>query len=234
VLWRAAFSVAVLAAGGCAAREPSLTARFITPGRPAVDLGGPTPALLDGGAARSAGPPPAAVRAAARRSANLSTLEATSPPLRRALLAVSIQPTAARYLEVAAAYRAVGIGDRAFDFLTEGLQRHPSDPALHDALARQWRDWGFPDRGLTAAHRAVYHAPDSAEVHNTLGTVLWALGERTEARQAFAAATALDPRAWYAWRNLCTATMAAGDTRAAAAQCRRATALRAAAGGEVR
>jgi Flp pilus assembly protein TadD len=118
------------------------------------------------------------------------------------------------------------VRDKAFDYLTEGVRQDPTSAALHDALARAWRDWGFPDRGLTAAHRAVYYAPTSAEARNTLGTVLWALGQRTEAREAFEQAAELAPRAWYAWRNLCEAAMAEGRTKDATAMCRYANVLR--------
>ena len=133
--------------------------------------------------------------------------------MQRALLALSLQPSTQRYLEVAAAYREAGVRDKAFDYLSEGVRRDPDDAALHDALARAWRDWGFPERGLTAAHRAVYYAPQSAEARNTLGTVLWSLGQRTEARQAFQQAADLNPLAWYAWRNLCEAAMSEGRTK---------------------
>lgn len=175
-------------------------------------------------------PAPEPVRSVGNRhSGNLSTLEATSPALQRALLALSLQPTTQRYLEVAAAYRQAGVRDKAFDYLSEGVRRDPTDPALHDALARAWRDWGFADRGLTAAHRAVYYAPQSAEARNTLGTILWALGNRAEARAAFEQAAELDPQAWYAWRNLCEAALTEGRTKDATQMCRQATALRKAA-----
>jgi Flp pilus assembly protein TadD len=228
--------VALLATTACAARPHPLTSRFITAGTPAIDMGGPTlnlsgvEAAVHGrpfGAGTLAMPDPEPVRPVANRhSSNLSTLEATSPALQRALLALSLQPTTQRYLEVAAAYRLAGVRDRAFDYLSEGVRRDPTDPALHDALARAWRDWGFADRALSAAHHAVYYAPKSAEARNTLGTVLWALGQRTEARLAFEQASVLNPRAWYAWRNLCEAALTEGRTRDATRMCRRATALR--------
>lgn len=217
-------ALVTLAAAGCAAttRAPSLASRLITPGRPAVDVGGPLPVTTAGPAkARPNARDGHQVQVAARRSTNLGTLEATSPPLQRALLALSLLPSPAHYLQVAAAYRSAGIGDRAFDYLDTGLKHHPSEAALHDAVARLWRDWGFAERGLAASHRAVFYAPRSAEARNTLGTVLWALGERAEARHAFAAATRLDPRAWYAWHNLCASSPGAG-TADADSSCRRA------------
>ena len=145
-------------------------------------------------------------------STGVGALEGTSPALQRSLLALALAPTSQHYLDVASAYAAAGVRDRAFDYLTEGLKQDKSNPALHDALARTWRDWGFPEKALSAANRAVYFAPRSPEIRNTLGTVLWALGQRDEARQTFEAATALDPTAWYAWRNLCEAALTAGET----------------------
>jgi Flp pilus assembly protein TadD len=233
-------ALALLGTTGCASRQQTLSNRFITDGTPTIDLGGPAvsvKSLETAGLARARGPhdklalpPPESLRSVgARHSNNLSTLEASSPELQRAMLALSLQPTTQRYLEAAAAYRKAGVRDRAFDLLSEGLRRDPTDPALHDALARTWRDWGFAERGLSAAHRAVYYAPQSAEARNTLGTVLWALGQRTEARQAFEQVADLDPTAWYAWRNLCEAALAEGRTKDATEMCLRATALRKAA-----
>ena len=104
---------------------------------------------------------------------------------------------------MAAAYRQAGVRDKAYDYLSEGLRHDPTDAALHDALARAWRDWGFPDRGLTAAHRAVYYAPRSAEARNTLGTVLWALGQRAEARRRSKQAVGARPARLVRLAQLC-------------------------------
>jgi Flp pilus assembly protein TadD len=228
-------ALATFAAAGCAAtRAPSLASRLVTPGRPAVDVGGPRPVTTAGpGQVRPGARDDHAIQVAARRSSNLGTLEATSPALQRALLALSLQPSARHYLQVATAYTSAGVADRAFDYLEAGLKQHPSAAALHDAVARLWRDWGFPGRGLAAAHRAVFHAPRSAEARNTLGTVLWVLGKRVDARHAFAVATELDPGAWYAWHNLCASSMADGDTGEAELPCRRATGFPVTAGGAV-
>jgi Flp pilus assembly protein TadD len=233
-------TLVLLATTACAPRQHTLASRFVTAGTPTIDLGGPT-VNLSGIEAAVHGrpssreekvdlPTPEPVRSVgARHSSNLSTLEASSPELQRALLALSLQPTTQRYLGAAAAYRKAGVRDRAFDYLSEGVRRDPTDPALHDALARAWRDWGFAERGLSAAHRAVYYAPQSAEARNTLGTILWRLGQRTEARLAFEQAAELDPAAWYAWRTLCEAAMTEGRTKDATQMCQRATTLRKAA-----
>ena len=191
---------------GCASADGGFAARFVTPGTPAIDLGGPRPAT----------PPPAPSgprqqpRLVARTSAGLGTLESTSPRLRAELAALGAAPSIAGYLAVAAAYQAHGVDDRAFDYLAEGLARFPRAAALHDATARMWRDWGLPDRALRHAHLAARYAPSSAATHNTLGTVLWALGARDGAAGAFAAAVALDPAADYALENLCLVAAALG------------------------
>ncbi len=121
----------------------------------------------------------------------------------------------AGYLAVAAAYRAHGVDDRAFDYLTAGLTRFPRESALHDAAARMWRDWELPDRALRHAHLAVRYAPGSAAHHNTLGTVLWALSHRHAAAREFSTALRLDPAADYARQNLCLAASVLGRPRPA-------------------
>jgi Flp pilus assembly protein TadD len=161
-----------------------------------------------------------------RQSSSLGTAESQLPEIRDALAALALDPTTDRYLAVAYAYSSAGISDRAYDYLRAGLERDRTSAALHDALARTWRDWGFPDRALVAAHAAVYHAPTSAAMRNTLGTVLWALGNRAAAETAFEEATDLDRHAWFAWKNRCHAAFVRGATKDATAYCRTATQLR--------
>ncbi len=57
--------------------------------------------------------------------------------------------------------------------------------ATGDSRISRWPD----------ASRAVYYAPDSPVVHNTLGTVLQALGRRAEARAQYEKALAVDASA---------------------------------------
>lgn len=198
---------------GCAsANGGAFAARFVTSGTPAVDLGGAVP--VPARPARSG--PTHQPRFVARSSAGLGTLEATSPRLREELAALGAAPSVAGYLAVAAAYRAHGVDDRAFDYLTEGVARYPRAAALHDATARMWRDWGLPDRALRHAHLAVRYAPASAATHNTLGTVLWALSDYRDAARAFADAVARDPAAGYALQNVCLAAAALAQPQPAA------------------
>lgn len=226
----------LLATTACTGGGTSFASRFITQGTPSMNVGGPA---LPGLASAIAAGPQGLGTVLERRgqtlpagsSAIAASIESTSPRLQRALLALSTSPTSAHYLDVAAAYTAEGIRDKAFDYLTTGLRADRRNAALHDAVARAWRDWGFPDKALNAAHHAVFYAPQSPEAYNTLGTVLWALGQRAEATATFEQATVLDPRAWYAWQNLCEAALTAGQTREATALCKRATAERRAARG---
>ena len=131
-----------------------------------------------------------------------ASVESHDQALAAALLALRLAPSAAAHRQVAAEYRRLKIDDTAFDHLTAATRLDPADAAAYDGLARIWRDWGFPDRGLADANRAVFHAPGSAAAHNTRGTLLAALGQDAEARRDFAAALALDPTAGYADANL--------------------------------
>ncbi|HET7219117.1 MAG TPA: tetratricopeptide repeat protein, partial [Vicinamibacterales bacterium] len=62
-------------------------------------------------------------------------------------------------------------------------------------------------------------------VHNTLGTVLQALGRPQDARQAYERALALDAQASYAMSNLCYLSFLEGRMDRAVAECQRAVAL---------
>src|SRR4029079_11227028 len=107
----------------------------------------------------------------------------------------------------------LGVLDRAYDHLRTAAGIDPDNALVNDGLARLWRDWGLPGMGLVNAHRAVYAAPQSATARHTLGTVLYSLGLRQQAENAFREATALDPHAWYAWQNLCVIAMDDGRTK---------------------
>jgi Flp pilus assembly protein TadD len=61
--------------------------------------------------------------------------------------------------------------------------------------------------------------------HNTLGTVLQALGRRKEARTEYERALKLDPSAAYALNNLCYSWILEGEVRKAEAACRSALAV---------
>lgn len=161
---------------------------------------------------------PAAMPAAPAPPAVL-TIESKDSRLSDALAALRAHPTAAAHRTVAEEYRRVGILDKAYDHLTEALRQTPHDGSLFDLRARVWRDWGLPQFALGDASRAVYFAPASPEAENTLGTVLFALGDLDEAAASFRAALAIDPKAAYALSNLCYVSFTQGDLAQAASQC---------------
>jgi len=155
-------------------------------------------------------------------SNRVRTVEASDPALAAALLSVSTQPTAASHRAVAARYVRLGILDQAHEHFSAAVALDPADAAAWDGLARIWRDWGFPHLALSDAYRAVYYAPESAAVHNTLGTVLQRLGQRAAARAQFERALTLDLTAAYALTNLCYGWRLDGNASKAVEACQRA------------
>lgn len=133
------------------------------------------------------------------------------PELQARLDALALSRSAAAYLAAAAAYQSLGVDDRAFDLLTAGVAEHPRHGGLHEAVARQWRVWGMPERGLRDAHLAVRYAPGSASAQTTLGTILWDLGRYRDAVACFAGAADRAPEAPYARHNYCAALRATGQ-----------------------
>lgn len=217
--------LAVLVAGGCASTGGgTLAQRFVRQGVPTVDLGGPRPGTLPTDRARSPLEHASITTVSSRTSSSASSLENAHPDLREAVLRLRFAPTPAHHLEVARIYRRLGIFDTAHDYLSRSLTVNGADPAVLDALARLWRDWGDLGQGLSYAHRAVYLAPSWAAAQNTLGTVLFSLGQRTEARKRFELAVNLAPNASWALQNLCLSYQAEGRTREAITACRKADA----------
>lgn len=157
--------------------------------------------------------------------ADVPTIETSNPKLRAALAASSAAPSAERLRAVAAEYQRVGVFDRAHGALERASQLRPTDPLTHDALARLWRDEGFPHLALGDAYRAVHHSRGSAEARNTLGTVLQALGRHGAAVAEFATVVAKRPDAAYGWNNLCYASIADGKPAEATDACKRALRL---------
>jgi tetratricopeptide (TPR) repeat protein len=148
-----------------------------------------------------------------------NTVESSDRRLSAALLAERVQPTADSHLQVAEEYRRLGLLDSAHDRLMRALAKEPRRAAVHEAVARIWRDWGMPASGLRHAHQAVYLAPRSASARNTLGTLLDALGQLDEAQAAYEAALALDQDAAWALNNLCYLAFRRGRLQEARAHC---------------
>jgi Flp pilus assembly protein TadD len=218
--------MAALWAGACASGGQTMADRFVTQGTPTVDLGGPR--LVSSRASKAKNPlkGTAINNVASRTSGTMSAVEGSNPELRDALFRVLLAPTAAHHMQVASAYRKIGIFDNAYDYLARSLTLNGADPAVHDAMARLWRDWGNPGTGLSHAYQAVSMAPEWPVAQNTLGTLLFTLGHRGDARTRFETAVRLDPTAAYALDNLCTLHMVEGRTREAISVCRQAKAAR--------
>ena len=134
-----------------------------------------------------------------------ATLESTDERLTSALAYLSVAKTADAHRQVAFEYRRLGVLDHAQEHFTAAVKLDPKDVVSRDGMARIWRDWGFPNRALPEARRAVADAPRSAAVANTLGTVFQALGKFDDAKRWYWRAVALDAGAWYALNNLCYA-----------------------------
>ena len=222
--------------GGCAARAPR-SQRFIQ--RPSQTV---SDADAKADQAQGAGPAARARKEAILSSiekfrqlvaatpppapaTSVSTIEGRDPELSSARLLLAVLPSADNHRRVAAAYMQVGVLDAAYDHFKAALRLHPRDAASFDGLARVWRDWGLPNVALGDAHRAIYYAPSSATVHNTLGTILLKLGQTAAAESAFAAALQRDPEASYALNNLCYVKFLQGHGEQAIAACNRAVGL---------
>jgi Flp pilus assembly protein TadD len=153
------------------------------------------------------------------------TLETFDTELGGALLEAQLQPSGVAARRVATAYARYGVFDMAHQYLMAAVKVDPKDAANYEALARLWRDAGFPHLAVSDAHRAVYYAPNWPVAHNTLGTVLQAIGLREAARLEYQRAFAQDNRAAYALNNLCYTDILDGRISKAVQRCQDAVAL---------
>ena len=135
----------------------------------------------------------------------LEQIESADPRLGAAISAAALDPSPQTLRRVAEEYTRLQITDKAHEYLYRAFVLDARDPATYDARARLWRDGLMLDRALADAYRALYYAPASATVHNTLGTIFQALGRRDEAQRQYRRALELDPTAAYAVNNLCYA-----------------------------
>jgi tetratricopeptide (TPR) repeat protein len=232
----AAAVAAALALGACAASQPrSIADRFVRPATGEVETIELLPRVDDTAAegAEAAAPPAEAAAlppgvvpgVPVDKPWTGPTIEGQDARLAAALAAFDAAPSAGAAVRVSAEYRRVGVLDAAFDHVEAALEREPRHPALLDARARIWRDWALPQFGLADATRAVYFAPDWPAAHNTLGTLLYALGQPDEARRSFEAARSLDPGAAYVLNNLCYLELMGGRATEALALCDAALAI---------
>jgi len=202
-----------------------LTRHLIREGTPSIDFGGPSATGSEAATLNFNGPIPP-IREVSRSSGEAVEIESADVRLRAALTAVQAQPSLATHFAAAEEFRRLGNFDRVFEELQRSAQFDEHNAAVNDALARTWRDVGFPGLGLANAYRAVYAAPRSATARHTLGTLLYAMDRRADAERCFREAVALDPLAWYAWQNLCQLSMTGGRTQEAITNCHQASALR--------
>jgi len=149
-------------------------------------------------------------------------MEASDGELKAALAALAVAATPERERAVADAYRRAGVLDLAMDHYARAVRLDARDADAYDAMARIWRDWGFPQLGLGDAYRAVYYAPRSPVPSNTLGTLLQSLGQTQQARQYFQRAVRIDPGAFFALNNLCYSLRTDNRPREAADACEKA------------
>jgi tetratricopeptide (TPR) repeat protein len=195
-------TVAVFLAGGCVARSAT-TSPFLKKAPGFVDVGGPeevvTPVKREEfeRARREA-----VAKRAAEKRAPLPSIESNDPALGEALAALGTTPSVATHLRVAEQYMRVGVRDMAFDHYSDALQLEPRNVAAFDGRARLWRDVGFLAPALADAHRAKYFAPRSAEVRNTLGTILERRGLCHDALVEYQEALRLKPDAAWAQQNV--------------------------------
>jgi len=226
----AVLTVMAMLVSGCAAHQPSgLAAKLVRGGDgpgglawPAVPTGDAASGLGEQPAAQAA---PAASFRAKYQARQAAELELSDAGLRSALEAAGPVPTVESLHHVAAAYKRLRVFDRTLSYLEQALALDPKDARTRDALARLWRDWGVPARGLAEAYRAVALSPDSPAAQNTLAILLYDVGEPTGADARFERVLALDPGAAYALSNMCYAALMGGDWTRALGRCQAALAV---------
>jgi tetratricopeptide (TPR) repeat protein len=204
----------------CAASvRPEISSLLIKQGEPSVSYDAP-----DAGKGKAAKPTRAdyrlpADRPARERTESANTVENTDKPLSQALKGLRLADTASNRLRVAGEYRRLKILDKAYEHATAALKINRRSAEALEQRAQVWREWGFPHFGLGDAHRAVFIAPGSPSARNTLGTLLQSMGQPESARQAYQYAVRLDPRAAYAWSNLCYLSLVSGNHERAISEC---------------
>ena len=222
--WAGVLGLALVFSAACASRVPrssqGLAGRFVTPATEDVAA----QATFDVAPVRGNGPPSNAEVEAVPvvpipKVSPGPTLESENLVLKTALASLAVRESVAAHKLAAAAYWDVRIFDQAARHLSQAIRLQPRDARLFEERARLWRDAGALDRALSDAHRAIHLAPGLAEAQNTLGIVLYALGNVDAAGQRFARAVALSPGAAFAQSNLCFAALAGGALEQALMAC---------------
>src|SRR4029077_2695461 len=96
-----------------------------------------------------------------------ATLESSDEQLKVALVHLLATPTAQAHRQVALEYPRLRVLDHAQEHFAAAVKLDPKDGGSRDGIARIGRDWGFPNKALPAARRAVADAPHSAAAANT-------------------------------------------------------------------
>ena len=200
---RCAHAPAVLS--GCATgRGGSLAGRFVQPGEPAVDFGGPpvAPATRCRITCRRSGTcRPTATR---RRARSARRSRAPITRLAAALLVEAVLPTAENHLRVAEEYRRLGILDAAHDALEP---RARQGAAAGRGARRRWRasgatgdcpSWGSAPR---TARRTTLRDRRARRTRSGRSSTRWASSAKRA--RAYERALSLDPTAAWALNNLC-------------------------------
>ena len=130
---------------------------------------------------------------AAPKNSLLPTIESSNPELARALLLLAMHESAENHRLAASAYRKAGVLDFAYRHFQRAVVLEPCDGVSYDGMARLWRDWGMPDLALSDVHRALNCTEKSAEIYNTLGTILESLGQPRSAERAYRSAVGAQP-----------------------------------------
>ncbi len=103
--------------------------------------------------------------------------------------------------------------EEAASVYIQAIQLAPADAANYDALAHftvQF-EYRLEDVGLPAARQAVALEPDSAEANDSLGQVLFALGENDQAIDAFTTALKNNPQSAATWLHVGQTALAQND-----------------------
>ena len=108
-----------------------------------------------------------------------------------------------------------GKPEAAIPLLTDALQCQPAHPGMRRNLIRALLTTERYEQVVAQADAALAESPDDAELHFARGTALNALGQSTQARDAFARALSLQPDHAPSWLNMGNASADLDDLSSA-------------------
>src|SRR4029453_14295349 len=174
---RIALVAALAGASDCAARDSRFASRFVKPGEPTATYDDPAAAPQKPTLSEYVRKLRALQAKGGPKNSLLPKIESRNPELARALVLLAMHESAENHRLAAAAYRKAGVLDFAYRHFQRAVVLDPCDAVSYDGLARLVRDWGMSDLALSEVHRALKCHKKSAEIYNTLGTVLESLGQ---------------------------------------------------------